>query len=67
MVVENYVVKNFFIEKNDSHLLDKNQCISLGSHLLDHVRKKNRHERVGKVAGEAENHFDQNASAFEIL
>ena len=36
-------------------------------HSLDHVGEQNRQKRVGKVAGEAEDHLDQNAAAFEIF
>ena len=50
---------------------DKNRRYSAGatpgSYLLDHVRQENGQKRVGKVAGEAENHLDQYAAAFEIL
>lgn len=36
-------------------------------HSLDHVGEQNGQKRVGKVAGEAEDHLDQNATAFEIF
>lgn len=36
-------------------------------HSLDHVGEQNGQKRVGKVAGEAKYHLDQNAAAFEVF